>query len=208
MKVDYLPPRFNEEGFHCPHCGVYSRQDWYEVSLEEKLALEDITPDENISLCRCENCSKHSIWIDEKMIYPLSSSAPIPQGDMPDEVRNDFMEARNIVDASPRSATALLRVALQKLIWYLDEGGEAVDDNIENLKRKGLDDKIQKALNSVRVIGDEAVPPGQIDPKDDTETAMILFNLVNLVVDSLITQPRKVDEILEKLPNSKKEEDV
>lgn len=140
------------------------------------------------------------------MIYPFSSSAPIPQGDMPDEVKNDFMEARNIVDASPRSATALLRVALQKLIWHLDEGEEAVNDSIENLKRKGLDAKIQRALNSIRVIGDEAVPPGQIDPRDDIETAMILFNLVNLTVDSLITQPRKVDEILEKLPNSKKGE--
>lgn len=140
------------------------------------------------------------------MNYPLSSSAPMPQEDMPDEAKDDFMEARDVLDASSRSATALLRLALQKLIWHLDEGGEAVDDSIENLKRKGLDAKIQKALNSVRVIGAEAVPPGQIDPRDDIETALILFNLVNLTVNSLITQPRKVDEILEKLPNSEKED--
>jgi hypothetical protein len=130
----------------------------------------------------------------------------MPQEDMPDEAKDDFMEARDVLDASSRSATALLRLALQKLIWHLDEGGEAVDDSIENLKRKGLDAKIQKALNSVRVIGAEAVPPGQIDPRDDIETALILFNLVNLTVNSLITQPRKVDEILEKLPNSEKED--
>ena len=55
----------------------------------------------------------------------------------------------------------------------------------------------------MRVIGEEAVPPGQIDPSDDAETAFVLFNLLNLIVDSLITQPRRVNEILEKLPDTK-----
>jgi hypothetical protein len=106
---------------------------------------------------------------------------------------------------SPRSATALLRLALQKLIWYFGERGEEIDEGIENLRKKGLDEKIQKALNSVRVIGEEAVPPGQIDQSDNAETALVLFNLLNLIVDSLITQPRRVDEILEKLPDNQRD---
>ena len=56
----------------------------------------------------------------------------------------------------------------------------------------------------VRMIGEEAVNPGQIDPGDDEETALILFNLTNLIVDTLITQPRMVDEILESSRAQKK----
>lgn len=205
MKGEYKPPRFKEEGFQCPHCGVFARQEWYEVSFEERLGLDEVSLPESISLSQCENCSKHSVWVDEKMIYPLSSPAPSPLEDMPEDIRDDFLEASKIVEMSPRSATALLRLALQKLIWYLGEGGEDIDEGIENLRKKGLDEKIQKALKSVRVIGEEAIPPGQIDQSDDTETALVLFNLLNLIVDSLITQPRRVDEILEKLPDTQKD---
>lgn len=204
MRGEYKTPRFKEEVFHCPHCGVFARQEWYEVSLEERLGLEEVSPPESISLSQCENCSKHSVWVNEKMIYPLSSPAPSPLEDMPEEIREDFLEASNIVDMSPRSATALLRLALQKLIWYFGERGEDIDEGMEDLRKKGLDEKIQKALDSVRVIGEEAVPPGQIDPRDDVETALILFNLLNLIVDSLITQPKRVNEILEKLPDAKR----
>jgi hypothetical protein len=52
------------------------------------------------------------------------------------------------------------------------------------------------------MTGEEAVSPGQIDPKDDIRVALILFDLLNLIVDSLISQPRKVEEILGKLPKS------
>ena len=203
MKGEYKPPRFKEEGFHCPHCGVFARQEWYEVSFEERLGLDEVSPPEGISLSQCENCNKHSVWVDEKMIYPLSTPAPSPLEDMPEDIREDFLEASKIVETSPRSATALLRLALQKLIWYFGERGEDIDEGIENLRKKGLDEKIQKALNSMRVIGEEAVPPGQIDPSDDAETAFVLFNLLNLIVDSLITQPRRVNEILEKLPDTR-----
>lgn len=200
MRAEYTPPGFKAEGFHCPHCGVFAHQDWYEVSLEEDVGIETAASDEKLTLSQCENCKKHAVWIDEKLIYPVSSTAPFPLEDMPEEIKRDFLEARNIVDVSPRSAAALLRLATQRLIWHFGEGGEAIDEGIENLKKKGLDVKFQRALDSVRMTGEEAVPPGQIDSGDNVEVAMILFNLLNLIVDALITQPRKVDEILEKLP--------
>lgn len=119
---------------------------------------------------------------------------------MPEEIKGDFFEAREIVGASPRSAAALLRLAIQKLIWYLGEGGEIIDEGIENLKKKGLDVKFQRALDSVRMTGEGAVPPGLIDPQDDARVAFLLFELLNLIVDALIAQPRKVDEILGRIP--------
>ena len=63
--------------------------------------------------------------------------------------------------------------------------------------------KIQKVLDSVKVSGNDAINPGQIDPRDDDETTLVLFNLLNLIVDALITQLKRVDEILDRLPSKK-----
>ena len=106
------------------------------MSFEERLGLDEVSPPEGISLSQCENCNKHSVWVDEKMISPLSTPAPSPMEDMPKDIREDFLEASKIVETSPRSATALLRLALQKLIWYFGERGEDTDEGIENLRKK------------------------------------------------------------------------
>lgn len=204
MSENYTPPSFKEAGFNCPHCGVFAHQEWYEVSLEEKLGLEDVSPSEKITLSQCEKCSKYAVWINEEMIYPYASDVPLPLEDMPEGVKSDYLEARRLVGESPRSAAALLRMAIHDLITQLGESEEDIDESVENLKKKGLEEKMERALESVRVIGDEAVPPGQIDTRDDAETASILFNLLNLIVEALITQPRKVDELLEKLPGKRR----
>jgi hypothetical protein len=203
MKSEFIPPRFKGEGFHCPHCGVFAHQHWYEITLEEDSEREKSSAGEVLSVCTCEKCNNFSLWIEEDIIYPVSGRAPLPLDDMPEETKKRFLEARSILGASPGSAAALLRMALGQLISHLGEK-EDIIGNIESLKNRGLDAKFQKALHSVRMIGDEAVTPGQIDPGDDEETALVLFNLMNLIVDTLITQPRMVDEILEKLPGSKK----
>ena len=203
MKSEYVPPGFKGEGYHCPHCGVFAHQHWYDVTLEDDSEKGTSSAGAVLSVSTCEKCSNFTLWIDGNIIYPVSGKAPLPLEDMPEETKKEFLEARSILDASPRSATALLRSALEKLISHLGEN-EDIIDSIENLKNRGLDAKFQQALHSVRMIGEEAVNPGQIDPGDDEETALILFNLTNLIVDILITQPRRVDEILEKLPGPKK----
>ncbi len=57
----------------------------------------------------------------------------------------------------------------------------------------------------MRVIGNNAVHPGELDLRDDKETALALFELLNMIVEVMITQPKKVDEIYEKLPEGAKE---
>jgi hypothetical protein len=47
----------------------------------------------------------------------------------------------------------------------------------------------------VRVIGNEAVHPGEMDLKDDRETAAKLFELVNYIAYDRVTLPRKVREL-------------
>jgi hypothetical protein len=58
-------------------------------------------------------------------------------------------------------------------------------------------------MDTVRLIGNEAVHPGTIDVNDDPEMVRSLFELVNVVVESMITQPRKVSELYSRLPDTK-----
>ena len=81
----------------------------------------------------CSHCSEFSVWYDENLIYPKSSFAPMPSEDMPEDVKEDFLEARNIVMDSPRAAAALLRLALQKLMIHLGEKGKNLNEDIANL---------------------------------------------------------------------------
>jgi len=124
---------------------------------------------------------------------------------MPDDVKADYSEAREVLSSSPRAAVALLRLALQKLTIELGESGDNLNNDIGSLVRKGLLASVQKALDAVRVIGNNAVHPGQIDLKDDQATAIALFGLVNTIVEQMITQPRRVDELYRMLPESARE---
>ena len=88
-------------------------------------------------------------------------------------------ESRTILDLSPRGAAALLRLCIQKLCKQLGQPGKNINDDIAALVKAGLDPKIQKALDIVRVIGNECVHPGTMDLRDDREIAAKLFVLVN-----------------------------
>jgi len=90
------------------------------------------------------HCNKYTIWIDKILIYPQSSSAPEPIEDMPEEVKQDYLEAKNIVNLSPRAAAALLRLALQKLMIHLGERGKNLNEDIASLVKKGLPKRFKK----------------------------------------------------------------
>ena len=120
---------------------------------------------------------------------------------MPPDVRSDYAEAAGIVDTSARGA-ALLRLAIQKLMMHLGEPGKNLNDDIGALVKKGLDAKVQRALDAVRVIGNNAVHPGTIDLKDDKPTAIKLFGLVDYIVESQISTPKQIDAIYDTLPST------
>jgi hypothetical protein len=63
---------------------------------------------------------------------------------------------------------------------------------------------IQQALDIVRVIGNEAVHPGVLDLKDDRDTPTKLFSIINLIADQMITHPKAIKQMYDKLPEEKK----
>lgn len=205
--MDYIAPGFRKNVFSCPHCSVVGRM-WWEQLLIRNLTS---TAASDIWTADCPNpeCSKKSIWRAEthvqEMIWPTDAAAAEPAHDaMPTAIRADYEEARSIVAKSPRGAAALLRLVVQKLCVELGESGENLNNDIGALVEKGLSRRIQKALDVVRVIGNNAVHPGEIRVEDDPSTAASLFRLVNLIVENQIAEPASIDALFEALPAAAK----
>jgi hypothetical protein len=154
----------------------------------------------NIHLSLCHSCDGWAVWIKDTLAWPAQEFTIEAHEDMPADVRADFEEAAAIVDRSPRGSAALLRLALQKLMVDLGEKGNNLNDDIASLVEKGLETSVQKALDIVRVIGNNAVHPGEIDLKDDKAAAMALLNLVNIIVDNRVAAKKRIDEMFKSLP--------
>jgi hypothetical protein len=159
---------------------------------------------DNLHLSKCYNCGKVAVWVYDKLLFPSKKTGACPNSDLPEDVLHDFEEARSIINESPRGAAALLRLCVQKLCKHLGEKGKTIDDDIASLVLKGLNPMVQRSLDIVRVIGNEAVHPGEIDLRDDSDTASRLLDIVNSIVDQMISHPKKVEELYGKLPESKR----
>lgn len=151
----------------------------------------------------CTHCQRRLYWHGDAIIVPDVSSAPPPNEDLSDEIKADYAEAASIAAKSPRGAAALLRLCVQKLCVQLGEKGKNINHDIGELVSKGLDIRVQKALDTVRVVGNEAVHPGEINLNDDPSAAGHLFLLVNAIANDMISQPRLRDEAYAKLPAGK-----
>ncbi len=174
------------------------------IFFEKRLTSYPDYSAENLHLSKCYHCKKIAVWIHSNLIFPNKKIGVMPNQDLPNEVLRDFEEARSILGESPRGAAALLRLCVQKLCIHLGEKGKNIDDDIASLVKKGLNPLVQKSLDIVRVIGNEAVHPGVIDLNDDRDTASQLLNLINSIADQMISHRKQVEAMYEKLPESKR----
>lgn len=203
-QTNHIPPTLMAPAFNCPRCRVFAKQNWFYLNgANQRDGFGTQYHNEEFTLSSCESCGEPTIWHSKLMIYPLHAAADTPNADLPDEIRSDFEEARLIANFSPRGAAALLRLAIQKLCAHLGQTGKNINSDIAALVASGLPQKVQQALDSVRVIGNDAVHPGTIDLRDDIETVHKLFRLVNFIADKTITEPREVEEIYNGLPTDK-----
>jgi hypothetical protein len=199
MANPFVAPTLEAEAYNCPLCHAYAHQRWEKV---QRLGYNPAILQDYRTSC-CQHCHGWLMWHHETILVPDVTSAPISNEDLTEEIRADYAEAASIVAKSPRGAAALLRLCLQKLCKELGESGKNIDADIGSLVKKGLDVRVQRALDTVRVIGNESVHPGEMNLQDDIGTATQLFVLVNAIADQMITQPRLRDELYNKLPQSK-----
>ena len=181
-------PGFQDSAFNCPHCGAYAQQNWFMLRRNDG-------PYTAAYMAICSRCRQETLWYREGQVWPYIAAGPRPNEDLREDIITLYGEARSVASLSPRSAAALLRLSTEMLVRRLcEEGGIAYNDlnaGIAELVQKGLPITIQKALDILRVTGNEAVHPGQIDFEDNSETVMSLFEFLNLIAYDRITQPKK-----------------
>lgn len=198
--VPFTPPHLDGDAFNCPNCGAYANQLWSHQWHEKR---EHIPP---LKTARCNRCNEYSVWWYGTLIYPATTPVEVPSNDLPTEVRRDYDEAAQIVQKSPRAAAALLRLAIQKLCASIGGTGENLNADIAKLVENGLPAKVQKMLDTVRVIGNHAVHPGEINLDDQPQTAEALFRLVNIISEKMITEPKEIDALYGSLPEEDREQ--
>ncbi len=174
------------------------------IFLDKRDTQYDVFVAQNLYLSKCYHCKKIAVWVNDKLLFPANKIGVSPNPDMPEEIMFDFEEARSILNDSPRGAAALLRLCVQKLCIHLGGKGNKLDNDIADLVSKGLNPLVQKSLDIVRVIGNEAVHPGTIDLRDDRDTAAKLLGIINSIVEQMISHPKSVQETYDSLPESKR----
>jgi hypothetical protein len=204
MKTIHVQTKENFIQFDCPICRVKSLCDIYDLRFRK-----DDYSGTQILVCRA--CGRGSIWIKIdrvdnynyklRLLEPILPDAPPASPDMPDDVKADYNEARMVVIYSTKAAAALLRLSLQKLCKHLGEKGKNLDDDIRSLAKKPeFGERLIRAADTVRITGNNAVHPGEMNQEDIDDICTGLFSLLNLIVDSGISQPKKWDNMYKLLP--------
>jgi hypothetical protein len=206
--MTFSPPEFRKVSFNCPFCNAYAQQSWYSMYHYEG----GQTPS-YIERAVCNVCKGTSIWLNHtkkgvetgQMVYPQISPVPAPHQDTPEDIGQIFEEARAVFSISPKASAALLRLALEKLVYQLAGQHGTINDAIKTLVKKGLPERVQKAMDVLRVTGNKALHAGTIDLTDDQQVASSLFAVFNLIVDDQITKVKQVDSLFEMLPDDEKQ---
>lgn len=162
------------------------------VEAANNIHMQEFVPSD-FSVATCLTCNEKTLWVDQQMVYPRKSSVAPPNEDMDDEIKDLYNESSTILTYSPKGATALLRLALQLLLKQIGKSGQNINNDIKELVADGLSPKIQQALDLLRVVGNNAVHPGQIDLNDGSNIALKLFHVLNFIADEMITKPRELE---------------
>src|SRR6516165_4973401 len=198
--MTYIAPQVLSKKYTCPHCGAIALQRWQLSywNLGSQSADQDRNP---IRVGTCDHCQNRTLWLDDTMLFPDTGEAPQPNPDLPASVKDVYLEAASISTKSPRGAAALLRLALQHLCRELGESGNNINNDIRELVKKGLPERVQQALDIVRVTGNNAVHPGQIDV-DEPDVVQNLFSLLNVIAEYCISMPNRIGSLYASLPQT------
>lgn len=180
--------------FVCPHpeCQVDAQQAWH--LMKDQGNKEDTA----VKRAKCGTCGKYSYWVDEQLAWPAIRLGDQASDALPDDVREVYNEARDVVAHSPRAAAALLRLGVERLVSHLGETSGRLDERIGRLADAGdITRRTVDALDAVRLTGNNAVHEGQIDPEggDDRDVALLLFQIVNRIADDTIGMKREVEKL-------------
>ena len=151
------------------------------------------------AVATCSSCEDFTLWVIKELVHPKKTTIPPPNEDLDESIKALYIEASTILVDSPKGSTALLRLALQMLLKQIGKSGKKINDDIKDLVTEGLSPTIQQALDLLRVVGNNAVHPGQINLDDNAEIAEKLFSILNYIADQLITKPKELESLYKDL---------
>ena len=154
---------------------------------------------QNVSISYCFSCNEMCLWVYDQLVWPRRAGAPELKPVAPSDVQRECEETSQKLEASPRGAAALLRLAMEKLCKELGVNGESLNEDLAFFLREDVDARVRKVLDAARIIESNAVRPGQIGLGDDRATAETLAGLVNLICEKMIMEPRHLQEVYTKL---------
>ncbi len=142
---------------------------------------------------KCDNCEEYVLWVYKDIVHPQTVKRNLHE-DLPKDVKDICTEAAAVATLSPVCAAALLRTAIEKLCKHLGYKERSLKATISRMKKENvLDDTLlYEAMESVRLVGNEAVHEGVIQFDDDAHAVGTLFAIVNHVVEKLIGYPKRV----------------
>ncbi|ECL9273680.1 DUF4145 domain-containing protein [Campylobacter jejuni] len=213
----YTKPYFEGEAFNCPYCGVYSSMEWDGFYNRYNNRIKQVE-EYSFFYSTCFSCKRSMIWYlkDEnpKIFFPREVAIP-PEENIPENVKEIYEEASLVLGDSPRASCALLRLALQELMKYLKENiqiynglkNRNINEDIKEIINIGnfyqeQKESLEEAMNSIRLIGNKASHPSELDINDNSEIANILFEMINFIVGEIITKPKEREERLNKLKSA------
>ena len=96
----------------------------------------------------------------------------------------------------------MLRHLVEQII--VQKTGKEVKNLSQAVQEMALPGHLHKSMDLVRIVGNRAVHGGDIQPHEDPEVIVLLFEIVNQLVVHLISHPKRIEEMSAKL-NAKKD---
>jgi hypothetical protein len=210
QKAGTKPPKFQGRAYVCPSCSAHAQMDWGELWVDGDDGGFRQT---KYWRATCAACRDEQVWLNDSvpgvrtrhvMITPRKLGGTEPHAAMPAAAKALYDEARAVSQDSPRAAAGLLRVAVDTLLRDVvpDAGTKSLNELIPIAKRQGLPIAVEHGLDVLRVTGNGALHPGQIDldEEDPAGTVSSLCLLINLTVEHLVAAPQMAAEMFAALP--------
>lgn len=177
----------------CPHCNVTVHE-----NMQEKFINQDVDFLFYVKYQICPDCKKLIIYLKscstyfndnanlEILVYPKTIARDPLSPDVPEEFKNDYIEACLVLSDSPKASAALSRRCLQKLLR--EKGKVKPQDLSKEIKEvmPSLPSDLSEQIDAIRNIGNFGAHPikstnsGEIVEVEDGEAEWLLDILESL----------------------------
>lgn len=174
------------ETWICPHCKIQNRfeyskfyHDWTSI---QQIDLKNSANFDSLYFCRCTNCWKNIIFLEDNLIYPIASSRPPCPNDVPESISKDYLEACLVEPYSQKAAWAIARRCLQNMLHERWISWKDLNAEID-IAMNNLPSHLSEAIDAIRHIWNFSAHP--IKYKNSWEIVDIEEGEVEWVLDTL-----------------------